>query len=87
VILEAILGTLFTAVVGALEGILPASDAADTSWDLTGAIHLYGWLNSWAPVAETIEMLVLTVEVLVVLGAVWAITWVLQRLHIIGGSS
>ena len=50
--------------------LLPVDPVGLGDFDLSGVIHLYDWLNSFLPVSECIELLVLSVQVLVIIGAV-----------------
>lgn len=78
-IIEWVVGRMI-AVGTAVIGLLPADPNPAGSLDLSGVVHLYGWLNEWSPVAETIDLLVLTVQVLVIIGTVLVVVWLLKRL-------
>jgi hypothetical protein len=87
VIIEAVLTAVIGLVTSLVTAVLPTGDMPALSGGVSGAVHLYSWLNTWAPVSETLEMIALTLEVLIGLGGVYVVVWVLTRLHILGGST
>lgn len=79
-ILEWVFGALVTAFSTILLAVLPEAGALPGEGAVTGAVHLFGWLDSFLPVTETLQLMLLVVEVLGVLAAVWVFVWVMKRL-------
>jgi len=85
-IVDGLVALLLGIVQPILTAVLPVSAGPDTG-SVTGLVHWYAWFNGWLPLAETFDLAVTSVEVLVVLAGVWAVVWVLRRLPFgIGGT-
>lgn len=72
----AILASLFAAV-------LPTSGPPDVP-DITGVVHLYGWLDSFLPVTETLTAMGLAVGLLVLMTNVRVFQFAWRHVPIIG---
>jgi hypothetical protein len=87
VIVEGIVGLIFGFARNILLNALPADDAGASTWDVAGFVHGYAWLNTFLPLDEIFELALLSIQVLVLLAGIWAVTWVLQRFHVMGGGA
>lgn len=69
-----------TTLMRAIFDLLPEDPTGLDGLDLTGAVHLYSWINTWAPASEAIGVMVLSVQVVVIISAVFVVVWLLKRL-------
>lgn len=69
-----------TTIGRALVDLLPEDPVGLGDLDATGVVHLFSWLDEFAPATETIELLILSVEVIAIIGVVYVVMWVLRRL-------
>lgn len=77
--------------VNALLSVLPTWTPFDFSaagvGDTNGAMKFLGWLNFYVPLSEFIDVMALTLTLLSVVWGIKGTLWILEKLHIAGGSA
>jgi len=87
-VIERIAAVIFDTLAGVLSAVLPVdADPAGLSETVSGIFPYFAWINSWLPLGEALELAGISLGITIILGSLYAGTWVLTKLHILGGSS
>jgi len=87
VIIEFVIVGFIGLVQTGLLGVLPLDESpASYTTEVQGWIHWYSFINAVVPLSEALELALISVEVLAVMGGVYALVWLLRKLPFVGVS-
>jgi hypothetical protein len=72
----------FTDAASAVLGLLP-EDPEPFGGSFDVVVPWYTWGNSWLPLSESVDLMVLSLQVLSILAIIWVVTFIIQKLRLV----